>query len=105
MASTRVTTSAGQYRLGPHPWVIPISAIAWMSGSWTEPSSSVKIPEIELTYAFADATDLGNGWFEISVPFSDFVGTEPNPTTFGILSGYGLGEIFYITDVKLTVDQ
>ena len=66
---------------------------------------NVKIPEIELTYAFADATDLGNGWFEISVPFSDFVGTEPNPTTFGILSGYGLGETFYITDVKLTVDE
>ena len=64
---------------------------------------NVKIPEIELTYAFADGTDLGNGWFEITVPFSDFVGTVPAPDTFGILSGYGLGETFYITDVKLTV--
>jgi hypothetical protein len=66
---------------------------------------NVKIPEIELTYAFADATDLENGWFEFSIPFSDFVGTDPDPNTFGILSGYGLGATFYITDVKLTVED
>jgi hypothetical protein len=42
-----VTVSDGQYRFGPQPCVTPISAIAWMSGSWTEPSSSVNVPEID----------------------------------------------------------
>lgn len=66
---------------------------------------NVKVPEVELIYDFVDGTELGNGWFEITAPLSDFVGTVPGTTQFGILSGYGFGETFFITDVKLTVEQ
>jgi hypothetical protein len=63
----------------------------------------VKVPEVELTYSFADGTDLGNGWFEITAPLSDFVGTDQGTTQFGIHGGYSNGGTFLITDVKLTV--
>ncbi len=66
---------------------------------------NVKIPEVELTYAFADGTALGNGWFEIRAPMSEFVGTVAGSTQFGVLGGYGNGGTFYITDVKLTVAE
>ena len=56
-------------------------------------------------YPFSEGTDLGNGWYEITAYLSDFVGTEPGNTQFGILGGYSLGGIFYITDVKLTVGE
>jgi len=65
----------------------------------------VKVPEIELVYPFAEGTDLGNGWVEITAPLSDFVGTEPGNTQFGIHGGYGNGGTFFITDVKLTIDE
>ena len=55
--------------------------------------------------ALAETEDLGNGWYEITAPLSDFVGTAPRNTQFGILGGYGLGGTFYITDVKLTVED
>ena len=64
----------------------------------------VKVPEVELTYPFAGGTDLGNGWVEITAPLSDFVGTEPGNTQFGIHGGYGNGGTFFITDVMLTVE-
>jgi hypothetical protein len=66
---------------------------------------NVKVPEVELTYDFADGVDLGNGWYEITAPLSDFVGAAAGSTQFGILGGYGLGGTFFITDVKLTVEQ
>jgi hypothetical protein len=66
---------------------------------------NVKVPDIELIYSFAGGTDLGNGWVEITAPLSEFVGTIPGSTQFGVLGGYGNGGTFYITDVKLTVEQ
>ena len=62
----------------------------------------VKVPEVELTYNFADGTDLGNGWYEITAPLSNYVGTVQGTTQFGIHGGYGNGGTFHITDVKLT---
>ena len=66
---------------------------------------NVKVPEVEPTYSFADGTDLGNGWFEITAPMSDFVGSVTGSSQFGVLGGYGNGGTFMITDVKLTVEE
>jgi hypothetical protein len=66
---------------------------------------NVKVPEVELTYPFSEGEDLGNGWFEITAPLADFVGAVSGSTQFGILSGYGNGGTFFITDVKLTAEQ
>lgn len=65
---------------------------------------NVKVPEVELVYTFAGGTDLGNGWYEITAPLSDFVGAVPGSTQFGVLGGYGNGGTFFITDVMLTVE-
>lgn len=66
---------------------------------------NVKVPEVELIYPFAEGTDLGNGWFEITAPLSAFAGAVPGTTQFGVLGGYSNGGTFYITDVKLTVEE
>ena len=44
--SARVTPPRGQKLVPPQPVVMPASKIPLMSGSWTEPSSSVKAPLI-----------------------------------------------------------
>ncbi len=63
----------------------------------------LKIPEVEIAYNFADGVDLGNGWYEITVPFSDYFGTVEGTTQFGIHGGWGNGGTFYITDVRLNL--
>ncbi len=72
---------------------------------WSVSSEGYRLPWEGPTYSFADGIDLGNGWFEITAPMSDFVGTVPGSTQFGVLGGYGNGGTFYITDVKLTVEE
>ena len=55
----------------------------------------------ELIYEFDDGKDLGNGWYEITVPLSDFELETPTIKTFSIHSGLNKSGIFYITDVQL----
>lgn len=63
---------------------------------------TVKIPEIEKSYPISSGTDLGNGWYELTIPFSDFAGTVVGTTEIGIHCGWGNVGTFYITDVVLT---
>ncbi|MCX7655951.1 MAG: hypothetical protein N2Z76_05460 [Treponemataceae bacterium] len=60
----------------------------------------VKIPEVEKYYSITGGADLGNGWYEITVPFADYSGTAPNNTGIGILGGWNKGGVFYITDIR-----
>lgn len=61
-----------------------------------------KVPDVEITYGFSDHTDLGNGWYEISVSFGSYSGTQAAPTAIGILGGWSKGGTFFITDVQLS---
>jgi beta-glucosidase len=61
----------------------------------------VKVPEVEISYNFADGIDLGNGWYEMSIPLSDFAGAIADTTEFAIHSGWSNGGTFYVTDVVL----
>lgn|GEM_PF-4979636 len=63
---------------------------------------TVKIPEVESTYTIENGKDLGNGWYELTVPFSDFSGTSANADAIGIIGGSEAGQSFYITDVYFT---
>jgi hypothetical protein len=65
----------------------------------------VKVPEIEFAFPFADGTDLGNGWFEITAPFDMFTGSVPGTDQIGIHGGWDVGGTFFITDVALTADE
>lgn len=58
----------------------------------------VKVPEVANTYTIANGTSLGNGWYELTVPFSAFSGVANGNTSIGIL---GTGGDIYITDVCL----
>lgn len=61
----------------------------------------VKVPEVEKDYAINGGTNLGNGWHQVTVPFSDYSGTVAGATQIGIHGGYSRGGTFYITDVRL----
>ncbi len=65
----------------------------------------VKVPEVEIPFPFAEATDLGDGWYEVTAPFAMFTGTVDGTTQIGIHGGYSNGGTFFITDVKLTIDE
>lgn len=63
---------------------------------------TAKIPQIEKSYAISSGTDLGNGWHELTIPFSAFEGADVGATEIGIHCGWGNVGTFYLTDVVLT---
>ncbi len=63
---------------------------------------NVKVPEVEKSFTISNGTDLGNGWYQLTIPFSDYSGTEAGATQIGIFTPYNNAVTFYITDVVLT---
>jgi len=65
---------------------------------------TVKIPEKEKSFALSSGTDLGSGWHQFTIPFSDsaFSGTTAGATEIGIHCGWGNAGTFYITDIIMT---
>lgn len=67
----------------------------------------VKIPSTDPNYAGANykissGKSLGNGWYELTVPFSAITGAASGQKELGIHGGWSNGGSFYITDVFLT---
>jgi len=65
---------------------------------------SIKIPEATVVKTIENGEDLGNGWYEFTIPFSDFEGTNSDATQLAFIAegeGVEAGDTFYITDVYM----